>query len=44
MMAKENIERSVKMQVAEELRPLGSVKRICEASHVVVFDEPCSTR
>ena len=27
------------MQVAEVSRPLASVKRICEAGHVVAFDE-----
>ena len=27
------------MQAAEVTRPLASVKRICEAGHVVVFDE-----
>ena len=39
MMTKENTKRSMKMQVAEVSRPLASVKRICEAGHVVVFDE-----
>ena len=39
MLTKENTKRSMKMQVAEVSRPLASVKRICEAGHVVVFDE-----
>ena len=39
MMTKENTKRSMKMQVAEVSRPLASVERICEAGHVVVFDE-----
>ena len=39
MMTKENTKRSKKMQVAEVSRPLASVTRICEAGHVVVFDE-----
>ena len=39
MMTKENTKRSMKMQVAEVSRPLASVMRICEAGHVVVFDE-----
>ena len=39
MMTQENTKRSMKMQVAEVSRPLASVKRICEAGHVVVFDE-----
>ena len=39
MMTKENTKRSTKVQVAEVSRPLASVKRICEAGHVVVFDE-----
>ena len=38
MMTKEHTKRSMKMQVAEVSRPLASVKRICEAGHVVVFD------
>ena len=29
----------MKIQVAEVSRPLAGGKRICEASHVVVFDE-----
>ena len=36
---KENTKRSMKMQVAEMSRPLASVKRICEAGHLMVFDE-----
>ena len=36
MLTKENTKRSMKMQVAEVSRPLASVKRICEAGHVVV--------
>ena len=39
MLTKENTKRSMKMQAAEVSRPLASVKRICEAGHVVVFDE-----
>ena len=39
MMTKENTKRSMKMQVAEVSRPLAGVKRVCEAGHVVVFDE-----
>ena len=39
MMTQENTKRFMKMQVAEVSRPLASVKRICEAGHVVVFDE-----
>ena len=39
MMTKENTKRSMKMQVAEVSRNLASVKRMCEAGHVVVFDE-----
>ena len=38
-MTKENTKKSMKMQVAAVSRPLASVKRICEAGHVVVFDE-----
>ena len=29
----------MRMQAAEVARPLASVKRICEARHIVVFDE-----
>ncbi len=29
----------MKMQVAEVTKPLASVKRICEAGHMVVFDD-----
>lgn len=39
MVAKENTKRCMRMQVAEVTRPLASVKRICEADHMVVFDE-----
>ena len=31
----------MKVEVAEVSRPLASVRRICEAGHVVVFDEDC---
>lgn len=39
MLTRENTKRSMKMQAAEVTRPLASVKRICEAGHVVVFDD-----
>ena len=39
MMTKENTKRSMNMQVAEVSRLLACVKRICEARHVLVFDE-----
>ena len=39
MLTKENTKRLMKMQAAEVSRPLASVKRICEAGHIVVFDE-----
>ena len=38
-MTDENTKRSMKVQVAEVSRPLARVKRICEASHIMVFDE-----
>ena len=38
MMTKENTKRSMKMQVADLSRPLASVKRICEAGHVLGED------
>ena len=32
----------MKMQVAAVTKPMASVKRICEAGHMVVFDEEVS--
>ncbi len=39
MVTGEGTNGKMKMQVAEVSKPLASVKRICEASHTVVFDE-----
>lgn len=39
MLTKENTKKSMRMQAAEVSRPLANVKRICEAGHVVVFDD-----
>ncbi len=42
MVTTEGSKGKMKMQVAEVTKPLASVKRICEAGHMVVFDEEAS--
>ena len=39
MITAEGIRRRMIIQAAEVARPLASVKRICEAGHMVVFEE-----
>ncbi len=39
MFTMEGAKRSIRMQAAEVVKPLASVKRISEAGHTLVFDE-----
>ena len=39
MMTQEGYNHNMEFQVCDVTRPLGSVFRICEAGHVVVFDK-----
>ena len=42
MVTSEGTKKKMKMQAAAVSRPLASAKRICEAGHMVIFDEDAS--